>query len=725
MPAKSLQFSLGIRSRPLLAAGALALIAADCFAQPEAAAGTEDEAFEAVIETGDDLVFLEDLDGRIRGVAGDTITTGSQDAMSARTNLPNHAFGGVDPFQIGGYLGDDWEIQTDIRAIPGLEDYYANFRLSHLAGVYLDFVFDRTRVFYNGVGGYLPVDESFYQLPNSLLHVDWQVIAVELGSDGFEWGDVFARYTNQRRDGSKTSTVWGNVFVSDLGDIRGVQPSLLELDEQRQILELGATVDVQENTSLAGRIFLEKTNLDDTTKIDNAAARIPNRITYTETQDTESITGYLSLRHEFNGQVALTTAGSYSKLKSDVGGSRIYGNDFDEPYDPAFRLYGGSTDVGFIDLTGGADWEQIAYQLNVLYTPLENLTIVPSFRAESVQQDARTAYLGVRNFERQYDGWSEDDFNRAEGKIELRYRASSRLNLYGRGIWAKENGNLSELLLSDEITPRPRKSIALDYASAYRRTTWLLLAGFDYQMDEAPLTFRIQGYYKEQDNEYDPQRIIKNDPRRVITRGLYPGYINRHLRETWDFNAGVTWRPLPNLTSITRFDYQWMPLYTTAFTFNTGNIPTGQIKSWSRTQIASQSFTWSPRAWLTMLMYGNYIRNRLGSQTELLPNEEVLDAKNDYWSAGIQAVIDINEVSRLELGYQYLNAGNFFDNSSSSVPYGVSLEDHVVSALYSLRLRDGVLWNIGAGFFGSQEDSSGGNNDFTSYLLSTSVEYVF
>ena len=54
----------------------------------------------------------------------------------------------------------------------------------------------------------------------------------------------------------------------------------------------------------------------------------------------------------FNDAVLLTTGYSYTRLNTDIGGSRIYGGSFDAPYLP---VYPGkqANDAGYVNLSGG------------------------------------------------------------------------------------------------------------------------------------------------------------------------------------------------------------------------------------------------------------------------------------------------------------------------------------------------------------------------------------
>jgi hypothetical protein len=241
----------------------------------------------------------------------------------------------------------------------------------------------------------------------------------------------------------------------------------------------------------------------------------------------------------------------------------------------------------------------------------------------------------------------------------------------------------------------------------------------------------MEGNYREQKNKYGEPAHDLRESRGIVRRGLYPGHIQEHLRETWDLNARLSWRVRPSLQSVTRIDYQWIPLETTAWTSPDESSPGETMESRTKNFILNQSLTWTPTPWFSGLLHGSFVHSRADSAADAVPvagggfNYEVIEAKNDYLSAGLHAFIDLSERASLECAYSYLYADNAFDNSANSVPYGVALEEHYISASYRRLLREGLIWRLTAGAARGDEDSSGNQNDFSSSYIATSFEITF
>ena len=82
-------------------------------------------------------------------------------------------------------------------------------------------------------------------------------------------------------------------------------------------------------------------------------------------------------------------------LDTDVSGSRIYGSDYDPIYDPLFARRQ-QRDEGFLDLAGGSEVKQYVMNLNLMFLPVEMLTIVPSIRIEHQDQVGESLFDETR-----------------------------------------------------------------------------------------------------------------------------------------------------------------------------------------------------------------------------------------------------------------------------------------------------------------------------------------
>ena len=85
-----------------------------------------------------------------------------------------------------------------------------------------------------------------------------------------------------------------------------------------------------------------------------------------------------------------STGYSFANLNDDFSGSRIYGDDFGVAYSP-----NPANGLGYTSLNGGAHEQTHVGNVNLMATPIKNLTIVPSLRVESDTWDANSSGTGT------------------------------------------------------------------------------------------------------------------------------------------------------------------------------------------------------------------------------------------------------------------------------------------------------------------------------------------
>lgn len=153
-----------------------------------------------------------------------------------------------------------------------------------------------------------------------------------------------------------------------------------------------------------------------------------------------------------NEAVWLTTGYSYTRLNTDIGGSRIYGASFDAPYLP---VYAGkqARDEGYVNLSGGSIVDQYVMNLSLRLELAENWVLVPSLRAEKLDTTGSALFtenttgtvapfpassaLNLNTRQNGYQTISE--------ALEARFTGFTNWVIYARGEWSESDGYLREL----------------------------------------------------------------------------------------------------------------------------------------------------------------------------------------------------------------------------------------------------------------------------------------
>jgi hypothetical protein len=432
-----------------------------------------------------------------------------------------------------------------------------------------------------------------------------------------------------------------------------------------------------------------------------------------------------------NPKLLLTIGDSYSRLDTDVGGSRIYGPTYNSPFNP-LAPNRQANDEGFINLDGGSRVDQYVANLNLMYTPWPYLTIVPSIRFEHQEQVGDSLYTETRVTNATTAASLTDVLNTrvrrftdvSEG-IELRYTRLTNWSFYTRAELLEGQSRLKETEFDVEDEGVGPVQLTRDTESD--RFVQKYTAGANwYPLRTA--NFGAQYYYRDRENDYEHlvDSTFYNPP---ATNNLYPAFILKHRFKTHDANVRMTLRPLVNLTLVSRYDFQ-LTSYNMKGDINSFGIPLNQIESARFTShIFSQTVSWTPFPQLYFQGSISYAIQRTDTPASKITGSVsnlVQDARNDYWNASLLGGYALSSASDLQAQYFYYRADNYDkSNANEGLPYGASAEQHGVTVTLLNRLRQNLLWKIQYGFFRGHDDTSGGHNNYLAHLVYSSVQYRF
>jgi len=481
---------------------------------------------------------------------GGNVVKGNKAQFMERHQVPQGAYGGVSDFHYEQDVGKKGLFEIDGRGIFDNHDYslrlnFQNPDYGYLRGGYREF-----RTWYNGTGGYLPVNDQMF-------HLDNEEFAIDRGEFWFEGGLTLPgkpiltfRYSHQFREGDKDSTIWGDT-QSGLPDARGIVPTFLDIDEERDIFQIDAEHTLSDTRFGVGLIF-ESSKQDNSRNIHRKPGEAADRfVTQDEKVDTDLFNVHAFQETWFKDNILFTTGYSFTTMDTDIGGSRIYGMDYDSIYDPTYPGRQ-NRDEGFLNLTGGSRVDQHVANLNLMVTPWENLTIVPSLRIEHQDQS------GVANFietsvgsdlvstQAAITNTRERGFTDVSEGLEARYTGLTNWVLYARAEWLQGDGTL------EEREAEAQTGLVLRDTDSTRFTQKYAVGANWYPMRN--LNFASQYYYKTRENEYDHN--VDSTSNLPGSGDRYPAFIRSQNFTTHDVNFRVTVRPLANLTLVSRYDFQ-------------------------------------------------------------------------------------------------------------------------------------------------------------------------
>ncbi len=679
-------------------------------------------------------VTLDEGDGEFANWANLSLSgasvSGNDAAFQQRVGLPaNSVFGGVLDFHYEHSLTNKWLLKLDGHGLFDYHDYRLRLDLTREDRGFFRVGYAESRTFYNGSGGFLPGANLWFPLPESRLFLDRGGVWVEGGLTLPGWPTLRIKYTHDFRDGQKDSTHWGRVN-SPYG-ARGIGASFYDLDEKRDTIEGEVTHKIGK-TDFGAKLTYQWSERNNSLNFQDFHSTPNSRVTQKEGVESDlfNVHGWSSTW--FDNQTVLSLGYAYTRLDTDLTGSRIYGDQFDPMYDPAV-LRG----PGFINLSGSSLLDQQVANVSFMFSLLKSLVVVPAVKIEYQDLDGASLFQpfnpgvvsginlgGIIIPDPNATGIVRTDTHRRQTtvapRLEVRYTGATNWLFYARGEWEVDDGDLRE-----QSSPIDANVISAPPDTDFRRNTDYqgLLQKYILGANWYPtrkLTLAAQYYYQQRSRDYD--HLLDSTPNDGFSFNRYPAYLRANNTFTHDVNIRLTWRALPNLTSVTRYDYQVSTVETRADLLST--TESAEL----RTHIISHSLTWNP--WERLYLHGSisYVLDELTtpvSDSSATPGL-VQKSQNDYWFATLGTGFALGKKTDLTAEYSYYRADNYNGgNYQVSVAYGAGTREHTVAVGLVQRVNRNLRATLRYAYFRSEEETSGGRNDFAAHVISAGLHCRF
>jgi len=666
----------------------------------------------------------EDADAELRnwvefGVGG-VIGSGSTPAFQRRWQMRRGApFGGIEDFHFEQDVGKRGLFSIDGRGIFDNHDYDIQVGLTQPEQYYVKAGYRQFRTWYNGSGGFFPVNGQWFTLYNEDFSVDRGEAWLETGLTLPSWPEIRFRFSHEFRNGQKDSTSWGDTSLTGLpppNNIRNIVPTFWDIDERRELFEGDLNHSIGDFSYGLGLRY-EISQIDDSLNIHRRPGEAADRfVTQKEDVDTDIFNVHGFVENRFTDAILVTAGYSFTTLDTDISGSRIYGSDYDPVYDPLFarRQF---RDEGFLNLGGGSQLKQHVGTISAMLTPWDNVTIVPAIRIERQDQDGIASFLetdvgagpAFAPLSADIENTRSRGFTDVSQALEVRYTRLTNWAFYVRGDWLEGEGNLQEREQEAQTGIVFRDTDSTRFTQKYTAgANWYPLRR---------LNMGAQYYYKSRRNDYD--NLVDSTSNLPTSADRYPAYIVDQDFFTHDVNYRVTWRVLANLTLITRYDFQLSTIKTRQDFLE----PVQSAESTAH--ILSESVSWTPFARLFLQASVNYVLDQTDTPAaEVLPGI-ILNSKNNYLNGNCIAGFAFSDKTDFQAQYAYYRANNYVDNALFSQPYGASGQDHAVFGTLTHRFSRRMQMSWRYGFFAGHDVTSGDHNDFTAHLFMATLRYHF
>jgi hypothetical protein len=721
-------------------------------------------AGEVAIEKKDTAAVTEeeapDYKNWIELTIGGLSTSGDAAQFKQEHRISGDIFGGIGDMHYETAVGKKGQFSIDGHAIFDNHDYDVKVELSQPGLGYIKGGYTEFRNWYDGNGGFFPVNGQFFTPPDQEMELDRGEAWIELGLRMPKVPEITLHYSHLFRDGRKDSTIWGDTTLTGLAvnPSRKIAPAFRDISETRDIFSL----DILQNfgkTDIGLGMRYEHSEVDDRLQLERGAGQLPplvaapgaqRFITHTDRNEVDAFNGHVTTETRFSDSLWFTSAYSYSTLNSDISGTRIIGADYDSMYlDPILTLQ--SNDHGVLNLSGTSQVDEQVANLNLMWMPAKQLTVLTAFRYTREDKDSIATFLDTNTtantapftptnpaggFHRApvpvpRSGDTAASFNNFAETLELRYAGITNWLFYARGDWEEESGDVHE---HEIVGPTDQGSMNKDTDLLMQKYTvganWYPTAGVN-----------VAGQYYHKSSDYD------NDFKSELATPPVPGsernqrLLSQQL-DTDDVNFRVTWRPklpakLGTIAFVTRYDYvlatidgQWgiSPAGIPGVGL-TGTTLLSQQSAEITNHVITESITWNPCARLYLQGNVSYVLNETDTPADfnLIPNTSptITDFKNDYWTASASAGYVLDQKTDLHAEYSYYRADNYDNNSLVAMPYGMGATEHTVSAGISRQISKNVRLKVQYSYFNYTDETSGGHNNYEAHAVFTSLQFRF
>ena len=651
-----------------------------------------------------------DLTNWVTFGAGGTFVNGDKGQFKREHDTVNGAFGGVEDFHGQIFVGKDGTFTVDGHGIFGNHDYALKLDLTDEKLGYIRAGYNEYRTWYDGTGGFYPVNGLSFVPYDNELYIDRRSAWVEAGLTLPDLPTFVVRYEYDSREGQMDSTSWGQTTLIPGGAQTKIVPSFQGIDETRNII-FGEVKDKIDNTSASLGLRYEIDRTDDTTYLSQNPTQATSAfITEQNVEKNDFLTVHGSTETVFDKWITYSTGFSVTTMDTDLSGSRIYGPAYNTPLSTTFVNNGS----GFVNLNGGGNTKEYVGNMNLMLTPIKDLVFVPAVRVEYEGNNLSDGFNNTSGHGVTFasvaesantDNWYFD----VTESLEARYTGFRDWSLYASiessEDWGNESWNSNPVL--------NQVNLDQDWSDLEQKYTF---GANWYPLPQ--LNFGTQYYHEIHDYDYT------NNLNSSLVQ--YPGYLRKQNFTTDDFNIRATWQALSTVSLITRYDLQYATVDT--WGIPNGGTQAGGVESATLiNHIISESANWTPLACLYLQVGGSYVLNTLETPVAGSAgiNNLVLNGSNDYWTLDASAGYEFNEKTHLQLQYSYYNADNYVNNAPSSLPYGAGAQENSVTATLTRQLSKEVQVSVKYGFFRNRDQTSGGQNNYDAQLVYVSTQLKF
>ena len=732
-----------LRGTSLLAGILLALTGAQAAALPADAFPT----FESYIK----------LSGQVPSI------TGNEAAFQKRIVQPKGGGLGIEDLHFTKDVNKETTMEIDGRALTGAEDYLAQMKLTKTEYGSLNAGYKSFRTFYDGIGGFFPLNKQWNAMTPEDLHIDrgeyW--VKVELNQPNTPKFEL--SYVDGTRLGKKNSTIWGDSDFTGLpnnippiSQVRKMLPSYQKIDEHHQALE-GSVSHTLANTTFHVTVMQEKTDDNDTrygmrfagevkpyptpaSTLLMPAGSMNNQVQYSQTDGMVTKMSGLIAKSEtvFSDTVKVLAAFNYQDVDSTFSGDRpLYTTT---PTAVGAVVLRANNNLG---LTGGSQVKVYVGSLAFDWKPTPDWSSNLALRAEDKYTKSAGALTAVtpavvattgvvtttNSLQTYYSRVKEKSLTPA---LDLNYTGIKDLALYASASVRSVSGDERYATPNDFVTTPVIANSKLAYNDMSENRLKYTIGGNWHQ--SSLLTLRGEIFHKD-----NTSKAIGYTLR---TDGYADNYVLGFKFTGLKLTAIA--KPTTALTSTTRYIYQKGDATVQGISV-TGTALTGYAVTYPKydsmdmvTHTIAETIDWTPMAQFYLQANASIVFNVIGTvypragvfaatSTNIAfdANRVLQNSNNNFITASLVSSLVLTKIDDLQLQFSYYKADNYNPEvAAMTLPFGAGATEYSVTAGVKHKFSDRCIGNAKLGYYDAKNDTTGGNTNFKGPLAYVSLDYA-
>lgn len=673
--------------------------------------------------------------------------SGSKEAFQARTQIAKSGAAGIEDLNYAYDLDKNTNLEINGKAMPGLEDYLLSLKLSKNELGSIEAGYKRVRTFYDGAGGFFPVNNAWMPTYPRALYVDRGNFFVN-GSITLPNAPVVTfKYSNQTRTGQKDSTIWGDTNLTGLSAVAGrkILPNINTLNERQETWELSVKQTAGNTTGIVS-IGGDRINNADARTLDrnlgeikaygtiaNTPATQPVSLTSNQTRGTDAqnftenaFTAGAKIETVVSDQVTVFGGVTYFRENGSISASRLVTTTIatGAGIEQVLTGYtaGGRPPYSYTS-NGHVHQDVLTGNVGVQAKPMPDLSIEAALRAERYYDSGDNSANYVANLLTQSTGAyvttyvpapqhlsnSEKPWTPA---LDVRYTGIKTLALYGS--WEYRTTT------QEEKNSYGAFNVTTSGANAGLVSGSTTLS--DDHIKEKHSNFKIGGNWTPVSMFSARAEFFTKDHQNRFNDFVDSSYYVLDYDIYGVKLTGIV-KPTPVVSFTTRYIVQRGKAKVNDDFAGPGD--SGD----SRRYNLGETVDWAPTKSLYVQANANLVYDTIITsypRVTGLAQTVVQNADNNYWDGNVVTGIVVDKETDVQLEATYYKANNYNPAFVAyTLPYGMSVRDYTVTAGVKRKFGPQTVGCAKIGYLESTNTTTGGNTNYRGPLAYVSLEHAF